>query len=99
MKSRGNKIRHSLRGQQKQDIRLIVFVSCFGVTIIVLITLLLNFSSVHNVKAKDVDILQVEEQVFSNDMSIPAPRINGGKIGGPNTIYIQQKKQINSLVQ
>ena len=99
MKSRVNKIRHGVRGRQKQDFKLIVFVSTCGVAIIVLFTVLINFSSVHKVKAKDTEIIQVEEQIFSNEMSIPAPVLNGGKIAGPNTIFIQQKKQINSPVQ
>ena len=99
MKSRVNKIRNGIRGRQKQDFKLIVFVSFCGVTIIVLFTLLLNFSSVHRAKAKDLEIIRVEEQVFSNDMSIPAPVIKNEMVPGPNTIYIQQRKQINSSGQ
>jgi hypothetical protein len=99
MKSRGRKIRNSVRGRQKQDIKLIVFISTCGVAIIVLFTTLLNFSSVHKAKAQDFEIRQLEEQIFTTEMSIPSPVINGGKKANSNTIFIQQRKQTNSPAQ
>ena len=97
-KSRTNKIRQririSQRGRQKIVLKAVVIFSAFAIAILISLSAIFNFAGINNSKADPIDIRQVTEQVFLNDMSIPEPIIIYQKKSEKNTIFIQKKKKL-----
>ena len=88
------KLRPSIKTRQKLEYKMIIIFSTCGAAVLLMLTTILNFSYVHRVKAKDFEIIQAEEQIFTTEMSLPAPQINYRKNAGPNTIFIKKRKQL-----
>jgi hypothetical protein len=80
--------------KQKTTMKLIVAYSFFGTAFLVFLVSLINFTNTRNLNATTADIKHVDEQIFINDVAIPAPFISNQKKAGPNTILIQSVKKI-----
>ena len=97
MKKAGNKMRMRLRVRQKIATKMIMIYSICSAVILIFLTLFFNMADIPKLKANDIEIRQMEEQVFKNDMSLPSPEIKSAKTAGPNTIFIRKIKQSNIL--
>ena len=90
----GKKIRTNLRARQKIAPKVIAICSVVGVVSLISLVMAFNFTGINNTKADPIDIRQVEDQVFSIDISLPASIINHQKKAQANTIFIQTKKYL-----
>ena len=90
----GRKIRTNLRARQKIAPKVIAICSVVGVVSLISLVMAFNFTGINNTKADPIDIRQVEDQVFLNDMSFPVLIINHQKKAQANTIFIQTKKNL-----
>ena len=95
MKKAGNKMRMRLRVRQKIATKMIMIYSKCSAVILIFLTLFFNMADIPKLKANDIEIRQMEEQVFKNDMSLPSPEIKSAKTARPNTIFIRKIKQSN----
>lgn len=91
-KNFGKKLRNRLKGQQKLSLKVIVFFSVCSSLIVIILVSFFNITSVLNSKANNIEVIQIDEQVFSNELSLPKPQINLQKKTGPNSVLIQQKR-------
>ena len=86
--------RTRIRVRQKLAPRFIVIFGAFGAGLLIVLATIFNLAGINHSKADPIDIRQVEDQVFINDMSIPALVINSQKKAGVNTIFIQRNKKL-----
>ena len=91
MNKRGNKISHRTRQKQKFVMKIFGVTAVFSCIAIIKFTALFSFLGAGNAKANDVDIRQVEQQVFSTEMEIEKPELKSGIRPTKNTIFIQKK--------
>jgi hypothetical protein len=90
LKKRRQKL--TLRVKQKTTINKIVAISFCSTLALVGGILLFNFLNSENAKANQGEIIQVQEQVFSNDWCLSAPQIRAAHAPSPNSIQVQSIK-------
>ena len=90
----GKKIRTNLSARQKIAPKVIAICGAIGVASLISLVVAFNLTGINNTKADPIDIRQVEDQVFLNDMSLPVSIINHQKKAQANTIFIQTKKNL-----
>ena len=93
MKNKANKLKTRLRSRTRLTYKRILIFSIYGTALLILITIVFNLADIKKIKANAVEIIEVEEQKFITDMSVPAPQIKDQKIAGPNTIFIHKVKK------
>ena len=97
MKKTGNlrgRARIDIRERQTLKTRKIVFYSVCGFVVVISLTVFFNLTDITLVKAKNVEIIQVEDQIFKNDIAIPEPEIRLMKVPDPGTVYIRKLKPL-----
>ncbi len=97
MKRGGKRMRTRLRVRPRLAIKTLIFLSAGSSALIILITLIVNFADTGYVKAVPIEIRQVDEQIFTNEMSLPHLQIKPYSSAGPNTIFIHGIKHSNEL--
>ncbi len=99
MKKNPKKISHRIRQRQSFALKILLGCGSIGAIAIIGINIFLYVGDVQKTKARTVEIIPVENQVFTNDMSLPAPQFNHQKIADENTIFIQTKKNIENNIE
>lgn len=97
MKNKVNRLNNRLRSRTRLTYKRIVALSLYGTAFIILITIVFNLADIKKSKANAVEIIEVDEQQFTTEMSIPAPLIKNQKLAGPNTIFIHKVKKSEDI--
>ncbi len=89
----------NLRTRQKIKYRIIIAWGFGTMLVITGFVLFFNFWNPENVRANQGEIIQVEEQIFSTEMALPAPEIKSSHAPSSNAILVQPIKQIPKTTQ
>ncbi len=82
----------NLRSRQKIKYRIIIAWGFGTVLVISGFVLFFNFFNSENVTANQGEIIQVEEQIFTTEMALPAPEIKSSHALSANAILVQPIK-------
>jgi hypothetical protein len=93
MRKGGKKISHRTRQKQKFALKVMTGFTILTAGMLIRFTTLFNGVGIQDAKAGAVNVIQVDEQVFTNEMSVAKPEFRSDKLPGPHTIQIQKKAE------
>ena len=97
MKNKENKLSNRLRIRSRISYKRILIISIYGTALLIILTVVFNLAEIKKSKANAVEIIEVDEQQFTTEMSVPAPLIKNQKLAGPNTIFIHKVKKSEDI--
>ena len=87
-----NRIKNRVNQRQRLGIKTLVIIGSFGTILFVGLMTLFYYGDIRKSKAQGIQFSRVEDQVFTTEMSLPAPIIRTNRIEGMETIQIQTIK-------
>ena len=97
MKNKENRLRNRLRSRPRLTYKRVLIISIYGTALLIILTVVFNLAEIKKSKANAVEIIEVDEQQFTTEMSVPAPLIKNQKLAGPNTIFIHNVKKSEDI--
>ena len=86
----------ALRVNQKLSIKKTLLWSFGGIVLIASLVIVANFWNPENAQAKQGEIIEVEEQSYTTEMSLPEPVIHSKHLPSSKTIFSRPIKPINN---
>ena len=97
MKSKEKKLSNRLRSRTRLTYKKVLMISIYGTALLITLTVVFNLSEIKKSKASAVEIIEMDEQQFTTEMSVSAPLIKNQKLAGPNTIFIHKVKKSEDI--
>ena len=97
MKNKENRLSNRLRSRPRLTYKRVLIISIYGTALLIILTVVFNLAEIKKSKANAVEIIEVDEQQFTTEMSVPAPLIKNQKLAGPNTIFIHNVKKSEDI--
>lgn len=87
-----NRIKHRVNQRQRFGIKTLVILGATGTLLFAGLMTIFYYGDIRKTKAQGIQFTRVEDQVFTNEMALPAPIIRTHKVEGSETIQTQQIK-------
>jgi hypothetical protein len=92
MKRKNKTLRQVSQIKQKLQFKKVAIYGTIGVFALLGLTTIFNTVDFKKAKAKNINVRFAEEQVFTNDFSLPSVQINNNNQAPENTIFLQRIK-------